>query len=364
MEITDVDTYALQLPIGRTVGDSRLSITDTFWVIVELTTDTGITGTGWMGSLGFGEDMMARFVDSQFADILRGRNPWEIEAIREDMRAQTIYYGEQGISAWPRAAIDVALWDIKATLAGQPLYRYLGGSDATVPTYASNMDSVHPNETLESILEAQVEEGFTAFKTKVGNKSLEKEIERLELVREIIGPSAELFIDANQAWTVAEAIKIIRALEKFDIGWVEEPISEYDLSGHRRLADRIEPPIATGEMFYRPERFHYLFENDSIGVAQPDLIRSGGVTGQVDITRMAAARNVPVASHFYYAISGHVVSAAPTGWIVEYIPEYDIAPILDEPPVVEDGTLHLPDRPGHGYTIDENARSEYEVTFD
>lgn len=364
MEITDVETYTLQLPIGRTVGDSRLSITDVYWVVVELTTDEGDTGTGWMGSLGYGPDLLERFVDSQFADILVGRDPWEIEAIRADLRLQTIYYGELGMSAWPRSAIDVALWDLKAQAAGQPLYKFLGGSDPRVRAYASNMDAQHEFEDLETLLKSQVAEGFTAFKTKVGNKPLEEEVERLEMIRGVIGPDADLFIDSNQAWTVNEAISTIDRLSSFDLSWVEEPISEFNIDGHRHVADQIEPPLATGEMFYRPERFDYLFENGGLEVAQPDLIRSGGVTGQLDVARRAASSDVPFAPHFYYSISAHLVSAAPTGWIIEYIPEYDIAPALETPPTITDGHLELSDEPGHGYAIDPEARERFEVAFD
>ncbi len=364
MEITDVETYTLRLPIGRTVGDSRLSITDVYWVVVELTTDDGSVGTGWMGSLGYGPELLERFVDSQFADLLVGHDPWHTEAIRAELRHRTIYYGELGLSAWPRSAIDVALWDLKAQAAEQPLYRFLGGSDPHVRAYASNMDANHDVDALVELLESQVAEGFTAFKTKVGNEPLAEEVERLEAIRETIGPEAELFVDANQAWTVAEAITAVDRLDAFDLSWVEEPISEFDVDGHRRVAEATRPPLATGEMFYRPERFGYLFENRGIEIAQPDLVRGGGVTGQLDVARQAAAHGVPFAPHFYYAISTHLASAAPTGWIVEYIPEYDIAPVLERPPTVADGSVELPDSPGHGYAIDPDAREEYEVSFD
>lgn len=116
-------------------------------------------------------------------------------------------------------------------------------------------------------------------------------------------------------------------------------------------------------MLNKPEQFRRLLENGGMEIAQPDLIRSGGVSGQLHAAKLAADYGVPVASHFYYCISGHVVSAAPTGTIVEYIPEYDIGPLLEDPPEIDGGTLVLPDRPGHGYRIDPEARADHEVTF-
>jgi L-alanine-DL-glutamate epimerase-like enolase superfamily enzyme len=362
MKIETTDFYTLKVPIGRTVGDSRLSITDVYWIIVEIETDTGLTGTGWMGSLGFGPDVMAQLFESQFADILQDRNPFELTAIHEDLRRQTIYYGETGMAAWPRGAIDVALWDLKAQAAGEPLYRFLGGMERSVPVYASLMDATEDDiETVANRHGEYADSGFSAFKTKVGNRSAEDERRRVETIRDRIGDDADLFVDANQAWTVKEAIDHVHAMGDANLAWVEEPISEWDLRGHERVATAIDPPLATGEMFYRPERFEFLFDIGTVDIVQPDLIRLGGISAMQEVAAMAQRHNVPMAPHFYGLISAHAVSAAPTGLIAEYIPAYDVRDVLVDPPEVEDGTLLLPDRPGHGYEIAPDARKEYEV---
>ena len=364
MQITDVDTYTLQVPLEREVGDSRLSITDCYWIIVELETDDGTVGTGWMGSLGFAPELLARFIDDQFTQLLLDRNPFETAAIAADLRRQTIYYGELGMSAWPRSAIDVALWDIKAKAADQPLYRLLGGSESRVRAYASSMDARHDVNELADLHGQYIEDGFTAVKSKLGNRSFEEEEARVAQVRKGIGPDAELFIDANQAWTEKETLQLADRLASYDIGWIEEPIREFDEPAHGRLANRLSTRLATGEMFYRPERFQRFLESGGVDIVQPDLIRAGGVSGQLEIATMAARYGIPMASHYYYAVSAHVVGAASNGLIVEYIPEYDIAPVLAEPPTIEAGEIVLPDRPGHGYRIDPDARAEYETTFE
>ena len=362
MEITDVDTYALRVPLDRNVGDSRLEVSNVYWLVIEVETDAGHTGTGWMGSLGFGPGILKRFLD-HYAAELPGRDPFATEAVREDLRTRSIYFGELGTSAWPRSAIDVALWDVKARASGQPLYRLLGGDSREVRAYASSMDIDSDPDGLRELHGSYADAGFTAFKTKVGDKPVAREVERVRTIREAVGPDADLFVDANQAWTVKRAIETVDAFSPYDIGWVEEPISEFDVDGHRRVADRIDPPLATGEMFYRTERFDRLLDDGGMEIAQPDLIRCGGITGQHAVARAAANHGVPLATHFYYAVSAHVVSAAPTGTIVEYIPEYDIAPLLETPPELVDGYVRLPDRPGHGYSIDDDARDEYEVTL-
>ena len=359
MEIVKVDSYTLRVPIGREVGDSRLSITDCYWIVVEIETRDGTRGTGWMGSLGFAPDILSDFVESQFRDMLIGRDPFETKAISEDLRRQTIYYGELGLSAWPRSTIDVALWDIKAKVANQPLYRFLGGDQSRVRAYASSMDARHDTDQLINLHGEYLADGFSAFKTKVGNRSPEEEAKRVAAVRNGIGEEAELFIDANQAWTLKETVEMLEQLAPHNIGWIEEPIREFDEAAHGRLANRLETKLATGEMFYRLERFRRFLELGGVDIVQPDLIRSGGITGQLKVAELAEQFGVPVASHFYYAISSHVIAAVSNGYIVEYIPEYDIAPLLEEPPEIKDGHVVLPDEPGHGYHIKSDAKEQF-----
>lgn len=363
MEITDVEAYTLHLPTDRVVGDQRLQITDVYCIVVEITTDTGLTGTGWMNSLGFAPDLMEAFVTSQFEDRLVGRDPFATEAIREDLRAQTIYYGELGLSAWPRGAIDVALWDLKAQAADLPLYRLLGGEQDRIPAYASSMDAHHEFDELGELHGEFADAGFEAFKTKVGSRSPTAEANRIRAIREVVGSEADVFVDANQAWTVTEAIATVEAMDAVGIDWVEEPISEFDLDGHARVANEIGPPLATGEMLNRSEQFNRLLERGGMEVAQPDLIRSGGVTGVMHVADLAATHHVPLATHFYYVVSAHLVSAAPTGWLVEYIPEYDIGEFLDPTPQIEDGAVVLSDRAGHGYRVDPAAKDDHQVSF-
>ncbi|WP_101296981.1 mandelate racemase/muconate lactonizing enzyme family protein [Halegenticoccus soli] len=361
MEITEVETYTLGLPTGETFGDARASVTERFWVVVELDTDAGYRGTGWLSTWRAAE-LFESYLRDAFADLLVGRNPFETEAVREAMRERTLYYpGELGMSAHPRAAIDVALWDLKAKAAGEPLYRFLGGDEREVPAYLSRMDAGYDREELAAVHGEYAERGFRTFKTKVGNRSPEAEARRVETIREAVGPDADVAVDANQSWTVAEAVRTVRALEPRDLAWVEEPISEFDLDGHARVAERIAPPVAGGEMLYRPEQFRHLLASGGMEIAQPDLVRAGGVTGQWEVARLAAGHGVPFIPHIYYAVSAHLVSAAPNGRMVEYIPEYDVGGVVENAPRIEDGRVRLPDEPGHGYRIDPEAKAEYLV---
>jgi L-alanine-DL-glutamate epimerase-like enolase superfamily enzyme len=359
MEITEMRVDTLKPPLTGELGDARASIAERYWVVVELDTDEGSTGTGWLGTWRV-PGLYERYA-REFADLLVGADPRAVEARRAELRERSLYYpGEVGFSALPRSAIDVALWDLKAQAAGRPLYALLGGDGSPVPAYCSRLDAAVPTDELGAHHAARAGE-FPAFKTKVGGGSREEDRRRVAAVREAIGPDADLFVDANQSWTASEAIATVRTLDEYDLGWVEEPIGEWDLDGHERVAGATVPPLASGEMFYRPERFEPLLSRGAVELAQPDLLRCGGVSGLREVATLAAAHGVPFVPHVHYAVSAHLVDAAPTGRMVEYVPEYDAAPVLADPPTVADGAVHLPDRPGHGYRIDPDARAQYGV---
>jgi len=360
MEITDVRVETLRTPLKGELGDARASVTERYWVVVELDTDAGLTGTGWLGTWRV-PDLFERYT-REFEDLLLGRDPQATESLRERMRERTLYYpGELGFSANPRSAIDVACWDLKAQAAGVPLYRLLGGSGGRVLAYCSRLDAGDDLDTLVEGHATQADRGFSMFKTKVGGRSLAADCERVDALRDALGPEVELFVDANQSWITSEARRAEKALAERGVGWLEEPVSAFDFDAYSRLAERATIPIATGEMFYVPERLRHLLDAGAVDVAQPDLLRGGGVSGLLDIARLVAAHGVAFAPHINYAVSAHLVSAAPTGFVVEYIPEYDASMLLDGGPTVREGVVELPDEPGHGCSIDPDARDRFAV---
>ena len=363
MEITELCVYTLQPPLPGDLGDARANIAERYWVVVELDTDAGLTGTGWLGTWTIPE-LYERYTRG-FEDLLVGADPLAVDERRRETRERALYYpGEVGFSALPRSAVDVALWDLKGKAAGHPLYALLGGDGSPVPAYCSRLDSSVPTGELGAHHVRYASDGFTAFKTKVGGRPLAEDVRRVAEVREAVGPDAELFVDANQSWAPSEAVRGANALAECDIGFVEEPISEWDLDGHSRVVEGIGSPLAAGEMVYRPERFEWLLSRGGLEVAQPDLLRCGGVSGLREVADLAAAHAVPFVPHIHYAVSAHLVNAAPMGAFVEYVPEYDVSEVLEGAPEIRDGAVALPDEPGHGYSIRPEARAEFEVPFE
>jgi len=363
MEITELRAYTLRPPLNGELGDARASIDERYWIVIELDTDAGLTGTGWLGTWAV-PGLYERYA-REFADPLVGSDPLAVGERRREMRERALYYpGEVGFSALPRSAVDVALWDLKGQAAGQPLHALLDGDGSPVPAYCSRLDAGIPTDDLGAHHGRYAEAGFSAFKTKVGGRPLPEDVHRVGEVREAVSADAALFVDANQSWTPDEAVRGARALADHDVDWVEEPISEWDLDGHRRVAAGMEPSLAGGEMFYRPERFEWLLSRGGLEVAQPDLLRCGGVSGLWEVADLAAAHGVPFVPHIHYAVSAHLVDAAPTGEYVEYVPEYDASAVLVDAPDVRDGEVVLPEEPGHGYRVREEARREFGVSFE
>lgn len=358
MEISDYRVYTLNPPLPGDLGDARADIDRRYWTVIELETTTGLRGTGWLQTWQHPE-LYHKYAES-LADSVLGHDPINTTGLQTELVANAQYYpGVDGLTALPRSAIDVAAWDIKAKLTDQPLYRYLGGDTQKIPAYCSRLDAALDKDTLVEKHTEAVAAGFPAVKMKVGDKPLATEIERVSAVREAIGPATELLVDANQAWTPQQTQEAADRLAPLDIGWLEEPINQWHLDARRRLGNRLNIPVAAGEMQYHPDIFNWLMTNNVIQISQPDLLRCGGITGLRQVSSLAATHNIPFAPHIHPFVSAHLVSAAPTGRYVEYIPEYDIASLLQPSPDLADGRIVLPDTPGHGYEISPAAKTEY-----
>ena len=181
-----------------------------------------------------------------------GEECTHVEKIWENMFKDSLLHGRKGVVMRAISAIDIALWDVSAKLAGLPLYRYLGGDrDATIPAYASGgyySDGKSVSD-LEKEVGDYVEMGFSAVKIKVGRLSVEEDSVRIAAVRSVIGQDADLFLDVNNAWSdVPNAINTIRKWERFNPGWVEEPVMPDDINASAQIADAVQIPIATGEI--------------------------------------------------------------------------------------------------------------------
>jgi L-alanine-DL-glutamate epimerase-like enolase superfamily enzyme len=238
-----------------------------------------------------------------------------------------------------------------------PLHLLAGGAQPRIPVYTTEGGWLHMSQAeIVAEAEAAAASGFAGTKIKVGRPTLQEDIVRLAAVRRAVGPAFQIMTDANQGFTVAEAIRRAGAFERaeaLDLAWYEEPLPAEDVEGHVRLAAATRIPIAVGESLYHPAQFRDYLARGGCSIVQVDVARIGGITPWLKVAHMAEAFNVPVCPHFLMELHLPLVSAVPNGAWLEHIPQLD--DISSSRIEVCDGFATPPGTPGNGIAWDEAA---------
>lgn len=321
--------------------------------IVRITDADGAVGTGYSYTIGTGGPSVMALLEHTLAPALIGRDAFEIEKLWRDLLFLTHATSVGAITSIALAAIDTALWDLKAQKLGLPLHTLLGGAQASIALYTTEGGWLHLDEQalVDDALRAKAE-GFSGCKLKVG-RPLHEDVSRIRAVREAVGPGFEIFTDANQSFTVDEAIRRARAYEPLDIGWIEEPLPADDISGHVRLSSHTSIPVAIGESLYSPLHFREYLERHACSVVQVDVGRIGGITPWLKVAHMAECFNIAIAPHFLMELHVSLCASVPNARWVEYIPQLDA--ITTQGMAIRDGRAVPSDAPGLGIAWDFEA---------
>jgi L-alanine-DL-glutamate epimerase-like enolase superfamily enzyme len=319
--------------------------------MVVIRCDDGARGTGYTYTIGTGGSSVVALLRDHLAPRLIGRDPDFIEAIWKDLFFHTHATAVGAITSLALAAIDTALWDLKCRRAGLPLWKAAGGAQAKVPVYTTEGGWLHhPAQQLVDESVAAKEAGFRGAKLKVGKPSIAEDVARLGAVREAVGDAFEVMVDANQAFTVAEARRRAHAYAPLRLAWLEEPLPAEDISGHVELAAAATMPIAVGESLYHPSHFREYLERRACSIVQVDCARIGGITPWLKVAHLAETFNVAVCPHFLMELHVSLTAAVPNGAWVEYIPQLDS--ITTSRMTMADGFALPPDVPGLGIEWD------------
>jgi L-alanine-DL-glutamate epimerase-like enolase superfamily enzyme len=291
--------------------------------VIRITDADGAVGTGYSYTIGTGGPSVMRLIENTLGPALIGREASMVEKIWRDMLFLTHATTVGAITAIAMAAIDTALWDLRCRKAGLPLHVMAGGAQERVRLYTTEGGWLHlePQALVEDALR-QMEAGFGGAKLKVG-RPIHEDVARIAAVRRAVGPSFEIFTDANQAFAVDEAIRRARHYEPLDIGWFEEPLPADDIEGHARLARATSLPIAIGESLYSHLHFRDYLQRNACSVVQVDVGRVGGITPWLKVAHLAECFNVAVCPHFLMEIHVALCAAVPNARWVEYIPQLD-----------------------------------------
>jgi L-alanine-DL-glutamate epimerase-like enolase superfamily enzyme len=319
--------------------------------IVRIRCDDGAEGVGYTYTIGTGGSSVVALLRDHLAPKLIGRDPECIEAIWKDLFFHTHATAVGAITSLALAAIDTALWDLRCKRTGLPLWKAAGGAQPKVPVYTTEGGWLHlPIEALVGqTLEAK-SLGIRGAKLKVGKPHVSEDVARLRAVREAVGDAFEIMVDANQCFSVSEAIRRARAFEPFGLAWLEEPLPAEDLAGHVELAAHTAIPIAVGESIYHPSHFREYLERDACSIVQADMARIGGITPWLKVAHLAEAFNVPVCPHFLMELHVSLTAAVPNAAWVEYIPQLD--DITTSRLAIIDGYAIAPSAPGLGIDWD------------
>ncbi|AKU09839.1 mandelate racemase/muconate lactonizing enzyme family protein [Haloferax gibbonsii] len=376
MEVTDVETTLVRAR-GTIDSDNRSSAVDGWhYCFVEIHTDEGITGVGEATAPG-----MERATEMAVHDLSRhllGRDPRGIEAHWE--RLYNGYSWNWGpVSMTALSGIEMALWDILGKYHDVRVCDLLGGpSDERIPVYINGgWDYEAPPENFVEKVEARLDRGYTVMKFDPfyddGERAWptrnqrEKAVARVEAVRDAVGKKVELGIESHGILAPQAAVDCAELIEPFDPLFIEEPVPPENHDAMRRIRNRVNIPVATGERLLTTRDYRDFFQHPTpADIVQPDVNNCGGILQLKKIAAMAHAEYIPVAPHnsrgpVATAAAAHAATTIPNFFILEYIPDQPAwrQELLVDEETVEDGFYHLPEGPGLGIELDHDVFESY-----
>ncbi len=349
----------IYLPLDNPISDAKVlmgkqkPLTEVAFVFSEIRTRDGFEGIGFgYSKRAGGRGMFAHA--KEIADNLLGQDPNDIAKLWDKLMWAGASMGRMGMTAQSISPFDIALWDMKAKRAGLPLAKLLGAHRDSVQVYNTSAGFLHtPIDQVLKNVEAICARGIGGIKLKVGQPELAKDIDRVGQVRKMLGAEFPLMVDANQQWDRPKAMRACRALEPFDLTWIEEPLDAWDVEGHAALALSLDTPIATGEMLTSFAEHAQFIMAGSSDFVQPDAPRVGGITPFLQIMNLASFKGRKLAPHFAMEIHVHLSAAYPEEPWLEHF-EW-LEPMFNERLELKNGRMHVPDRPGLGFTLSQQA---------
>lgn len=365
MKITSISSYhvAYPLPQGEEIRSSQMIFDERSVVVVKVETDEGLVG--WGESLGQPE-ITIPVIDNVLTPLIIGKDPLDTGVLWSSMARGTWFRAQSGVLVEALSALDIALWDIKGKALEKPIYSLLGGAFRTrIPVYATGM-YLNSAENLQQEAEKHISNGFLALKMKIGYpEGIERDLERISQVRQVIGPEIKLMVDANGKYDLSTAISISQELAAFDVCWLEEPLKPngpyHDLDGYRQLKALSGVPIAWGEGQYLVAEIKDYLVDRVIDIIQPDVCRFGGITETYRVSPFASQFNIRFAPHFWttgigLAATLQISAAADQNFLIS---EFDQSfnPLREELTNPEfkviDGKVNVPEGSGLGVEINE-----------
>jgi D-galactarolactone cycloisomerase len=363
MKITEVRAIPLTIPVAPMTPPSSWEAGIGRQALVRIATDEGLVG--WGECFAYGVTLsVCSVVDDALAPLMVGQDPAQIEVLVDRMHRALMIWGRRGLAMMAVSGVELALWDLAGKARGVPVYQLLGGLvQPRLRGYASLLRYDAPADVARAVT-AALAMGFTAVKLHQVDEA------SVAAAREAAGPDVDLMLDTNCPWTVEDAIRMGRRLERYGLRWLEEPVwPPEDYAGLARVRQAVRIPIACGENDATLFAFREIVAAGAADVVQPSVTKVGGVSEMKKIATLAAAANVTLVPHSFYfgpglAATLHVAASTPGVPYVETPPGQLAAPLLAEPIRSTGGTVTVPDRPGLGADPDPDVLQRYAYARD
>lgn len=358
--IKRVSSEAYRIPTDGPESDGTLAWDATTLVLARIEAG-GKEGIGYT----YADAPTATVARDKLAPLLLGQDALAIPARWQDMAVAIRNLGRPGISSMAIAAIDNALWDLKAKLFDVPLAALLGQARPAIPVYGSGGFTSYSIDQLQTQLHRWAESGMQRVKMKIG-RDPDSDLRRVQAARDAIGNMTQLFVDANGAYTRKQALDFAQRFASLGVTWFEEPVSSDDLDGLRLLRDRGPPDMAisAGEYGYDLPYFRRMLQAQAVDVLQADATRCGGITGFLGVAALCEAFNLPLSSHCAPTLHLPLCCAARPAVHLEYFHDHDRIEhmLFDGAPVPHQGLLAPdPGRPGLGIEFKEADADRYKL---
>lgn len=362
--IDEVTARACTVPTDAPEADGTIEWSSTTMVLVQAHSGDTV-GTGWT----YGPAACAGLVSDLLRDALLGRDAMAVAGSWSTMVARARNGTRAGSLGYAISAVDVALWDLKARLLGVPLASLLGPARDEVPVYGSGGFTTYDDHRTTEQLGHWVEgQDIPRVKIKIGESHgthVMRDLHRVMLARQVIGPEAELYVDANGGYTAKQAVRVMRDAAAADIRWFEEPVSSDDLEGLSLVRSRVDSDVAAGEYGIDLYYFRRMCGAGAVDCLQVDATRAGGYTEWLRAAAVAASYGLEVSGHCAPNLHAHVAIATPNLRHVEWFHDHvRIESMFFDGALDPRGGTVTPDlaAPGHGLELRPEVAKEYEVT--